>query len=184
MKPLHMARNFIRACVCNGEQVIDATAGNGYDTFFLAQQVGDGGKVFSFDVQEEALGRTRKLLEEKNLLHRVVLILDGHEHISYHVEKPVAAIMFNLGYLPGGDHSIITRPKTTVRALQAGLSMLKPQGIITLVVYTGHEGGEEEKRALISLCQRLDQKQFTVLHYSMVNQVNDPPSLIVVEKIH
>ncbi len=184
IKPLYMAREFIRACACNGELVIDATAGNGRDTLFLARQVGDKGKVLSFDVQKEAIERTRKLLEDENLLHRVVLILDSHERMPYYVQDPVAAIMFNLGYLPGGDHKIITRPETTVNALKAGLLMLRPKGIITLTIYTGHEGGAEERTALLSFCKNLNQKQFTVLHYNIVNQINDPPSLLVIEKIH
>jgi len=181
-KPLHMAREFVSACVRSGESVIDATAGNGHDTLFLAHLVGGQGKVFSFDVQKEAIQATRRLLESENLAQRVVLILDSHEHMADYVRDPVAAIMFNLGYLPGSDHRIITRPETTVAALQDGLLMLRPGGIITVVVYTGHEGGAEERNALFSCCANLSQQQFTVLHYGVINQVNNPPSLLVIEK--
>lgn len=184
IKPLYMAREFISACVRSGELVIDATAGNGHDTLFLARQVGDKGKVLSFDVQQEAIQRTQQLLGKENLLHRVDLILDSHEHLQDYAHQPVAAIMFNLGYLPGSDHQIITRPETTVKAIKAGLTILRRGGIITTVVYTGHEGGKEEQAAIFAFCKNLSQKHFTVLHYSIINQINDPPSLLVIEKIH
>ncbi|RJX26488.1 MAG: methyltransferase domain-containing protein [Dethiobacter sp.] len=183
-KPLSMAREFVSAYVSHGDLVIDATAGNGHDTLFLARLVGEKGKVLSFDLQQEALEKTRRRLKGENLMHRVDLILDSHEHMSHYVHGLVSAIMFNLGYLPGGDHAIITRPETTVNALKAGLLILRPGGIITIVLYTGHEGGKEEKAALFDFCTNLNQQQFTVFHYCVLNQVNDPPSLLVIEKIH
>jgi len=184
VKPLHMAKKFISSCIQEGDLAVDATAGNGHDTLFLASLVGDSGKVISFDVQKEALLRTQNLLKRENLLHRVELILDTHEHIQDYVSYPVAAIMFNLGYLPGSDHRIITKPEATVNAIKAGLAVLKPGGIITVVIYTGHEGGKEEQAAIFALCKTLNQKHYTALHYSIINQVNHPPSLLVIEKIH
>ncbi len=184
IKPLYMARKFVSSCVRIGETVIDATAGNGHDTLFLAQLVGDQGKVFSFDVQKEAIEKTRQLLERENLIGRVALILDSHEHMPEYVHEPVSVIMFNLGYLPGSDHQIITRPESTINAVKAGLLLLRPGGIITLMIYTGHEGGKEEKAALFSLCEALNQKQFTVLYYNIINQIHHPPSLLVIEKNH
>ncbi len=182
MKPLQMARHFIAACVANGDLVVDATAGNGHDTLFLARLVGRQGRVFSFDRQKKAIANTRQRLGDENLLPRVDLIQDGHEHLASYLLSPVAAVMFNLGYLPGGDHVLITRPRTTLLALDAGLRKLRPGGIITIVCYTGHEGGKEEKEALVGYLQGLEQKYFKVLHYEIINQANEPPSLLVVEK--
>ncbi len=184
IKSLHMAREYIRSCVREGDSVIDATAGNGHDTLFLAHQVGDKGKVFSFDLQKEAIERTGQLLENKRMIHRVVLIQDSHERMPDYVVGPVSAIMFNLGYLPGGDRKVITYPEPTVSALSSGLMMLRPKGIITVTIYTGHAGGIEESNAILSFCAGLNQDQFTALHYRIINQVNDPPSLVVIEKIH
>ena len=101
VKSLQMAKRYISACVSEGEQVVDATCGNGRDTLFLAELVGEKGKVFSFDIQAEALSKTRRLLEANNLLSRVHLIQSGHEHIQDYVHGKIAAVMFNLGYLPG-----------------------------------------------------------------------------------
>ena len=181
-KPLQMARNFISACVANGDFAVDATAGNGHDTLFLARLVGTQGRVISFDRQKKAIENTRRRLKAENLLSRVDLIQDGHEHMANYLLNPVAAVMFNLGYLPGGDHALITRPHTTLQALSASLFKLRPGGTITIVCYTGHEGGKEEKAALVSYLQDLEQKYFKVLHYAVINQVNEPPSLLVIEK--
>jgi predicted methyltransferase len=181
-KPLQMARHYISTCVVEGDLVVDATAGNGHDTLFLARLVGSRGRVIAFDKQKKAIENTRHRLTGENLLSRVDLILDGHERMADHLPGPVAAVMFNLGYLPGGDHALITKPQTTLRALDAAFLRLRPGGIITIVCYTGHRGGREEKSALMNYLQDLEQKQFKVLHYAIINQVNEPPSLLVIEK--
>lgn len=182
VKSLQMAKRYISARVSEGDLVVDATCGNGRDTLFLAELVGKTGKVFSFDIQVEALAKTRRLLEANNLSNRVNLIQSGHEHIQDYVHGRVAAVMFNLGYLPGGDHGITTRPDTTVAALAKSLQLLCTGGIVTIVVYSGHEGGKEEKDALLNYCSHLNQDQFTALYYTIINQINEPPSLLVLER--
>lgn len=182
-KPLIMARQFISNHVSNGDHVVDATAGNGWDTLLLAQLVGNGGKVFAFDIQKEALTSTRELLEVKGLLHRVQLIIDGHEHMNSYLDGSISAAMFNLGYLPGGVHSIITRPETTIKALKAVLQKLREGGLVTIVIYRGHDGGRAEESALLAYASRLKQQKFTVLHYDIINQGNMPPCLMVIEKL-
>ncbi|NLJ56635.1 MAG: hypothetical protein GX334_06260 [Firmicutes bacterium] len=181
-KPLKMARAYVAACVAGGELAVDATAGNGYDTLFLARLVGANGKVMAFDIQKKAIENTCRRLKAAKMLSRVTLVPDGHENMVHYIHQPVAAVMFNLGYLPGGDHLLVTRPKTTLAALGAGLQLLRPGGVVTIVCYTGHQGGPEEKAALLGCLSGLEQKQFTVLHYTLLNQVNEPPSLLVIEK--
>ena len=182
-KSVLMARKYISSCVSDGDRVIDATCGNGHDTLFLAEIVGEKGKVFSFDIQPEALTNTRRLLEANNLADRVHLIQSGHERMDSHVHEKVAAVMFNLGYLPGGNHKIITRPDTTVEALAKSLQLLCAGGVVTVVVYSGHEGGREEKNTLLNYCRNLNQEYFTVLYYEIINQINEPPSLLVIERL-
>lgn len=75
---LPFSKSLLEKIVSAGETVIDATAGNGYDTLFLAKLVGESGKVFSFDVQQEAIDSTKAKLEEAKL-ENVSLILDGHQ---------------------------------------------------------------------------------------------------------
>lgn len=173
---------FIDKIVNPGDTVIDATMGNGYDTLYLAKLVGNAGKVYAFDVQEEALKSTKKKVERDNLQGYVELILDGHENIDKYVKEEVSCVLFNLGYLPRAKHNIITKPETTLQALEKSLNLLKPNGVISVAIYTGHEGGMDEKNEVCQYLNNLDQNYYNVLHMNFTNQVNNPPELILVEK--
>lgn len=105
-----IAQKQVAEVLREGDRAVDATAGNGWDTLFLARLVGPDGRVYAFDIQQAALDETAALLRKNKLLERVDLIHAGHEAMASYVKEPVAAVMFNLGYLPGGDHSIVTRP--------------------------------------------------------------------------
>lgn len=141
-----------------GDRAVDATAGNGHDTVFLAEQVGAGGRVWAFDIQRQALEATQRRLRDRGLEGRVSLVSAGHEtlaeHLPRHARGGLAAVMFNLGYLPGGDHRLVTRPETTQAALSAAWRLLAPGGLISLMVYRGHAGGREEYLALQDWCRR------------------------------
>ena len=165
-----------------GDIVVDATMGNGYDTKYLAEKVGENGFVYAFDVQEEAIKSTAKKLEKENLSDRVKLILDGHENMDKYVDKEVACVLFNLGYLPRAKHQIITQPETTIKAIQHSLRLLKPHGIISIAIYTGHPGGMEEKNTIYDFVKNLDQSEFNVLESGFINQINNPPQLVLIEK--
>ncbi|MCL6545959.1 MAG: class I SAM-dependent methyltransferase, partial [Bryobacteraceae bacterium] len=121
--------------VKRGSVVVDATAGKGNDTLFLARLVGRHGKVYAFDIQDGALARTFSLLERHGLAGRVELVYAGHERLLEFVREPVDAVMYNLGYLPGGDQAIVTKPETTLASLGAALEILRPGGRVSLVSY-------------------------------------------------
>jgi len=91
---------------------------------FLASLVGENGRVFGFDIQDKAIANTTKKLTDLNLIDRVTLIKDGHQNMDKYIDCPVKAVMFNLGYLPSGDHSISTRPETTIQALSKAMELL------------------------------------------------------------
>ncbi|MDK2565003.1 class I SAM-dependent methyltransferase [Romboutsia sedimentorum] len=173
---------YLEKIINEGDIVVDATMGNGYDTKYLAQKVGENGFVYSFDVQEEAIKSTAKKLEKENLDKRVKLILDGHENMDKHVEKEVSCIVFNLGYLPRAKHRIITKPNTTIKAIEHSLKLLKPHGVVSISIYTGHEGGMDEKNSVYDFVKNLDQSDFDVLECGFVNQINNPPQLVLIEK--
>ncbi len=180
---LEISHIMIKSVVKPGDTVIDATAGNGHDTAFLAELVGDSGKVYAFDIQREAVERTRKRLGERNLGHRVTLINDGHQNMDLYVKDRVRAVMFNLGYLPGGDHSIATRAETTIAALEKAMGLLEVNGLITIVVYYGGDSGFEEKEEVLKFVETIDFRRFTVMKTCFVNQPNCPPILVAIEKL-
>jgi tRNA A58 N-methylase Trm61 len=182
-KPLEFARELISSALNTGEIAIDATCGNGYDTVFLAELVGDNGSVLAFDIQEQAIENTRQRLAAADLSGCVSLILDSHENLSRHLDGPVKAAMFNLGYLPGGNHSVVTKPESTIKALSAVLDSLTVGGMVTLVVYSGHPGGEVEYQTVKKYLLALPQQQFTVLEYRFINQRGNPPLLLAVTRI-
>ncbi len=179
-KALDLAHHLVSLQVRPGDIVTDATAGNGHDTLALARQVGPKGRVYAFDIQPWAITRTRELVNREGMAGRVTLILDGHEHMTRHVKEKPAAVMFNLGYLPEGNREVITTADTTVTGIQEALHLLKPGGLVTIVIYTGHQGSLEEKEAVINYCRHLDQRQYTVMHVNFINQAHHPPELLAI----
>jgi len=165
-----------------GDYVIDATAGNGNDTLFLAEEVGPRGHVYTFDIQEEALVKTAERLKERKLDARVTLIQDGHEKLSQYVTAPVSAVMYNLGYLPGSNRQVTTEAVSSLESFKQALNLLNPGGMITVVLYPGHPKGSCEKEALLPVCNNLPSSDYAVLHIKLINQANDPPELLVVQK--
>lgn len=167
--------HFLQDYIEKNDCCVDATAGNGCDTEFLCRMAGEGGKVYAFDIQRAALEHTRQRLRETGLLNRAVLIEDGHEHMKDYIKEPVSAMIFNFGYLPGGDHQIATDPETSIEAVRQGLELLKPGGIMNLCIYSGGDTGYEEKDALLRFLKGLDAKKWLVIASSYYNRKNDPP---------
>lgn len=182
-KPLVMARELVGSCLKPGFAAVDATCGNGHDTVYLAECVGPGGVVYAFDVQEQAIAGTKKRLADAGLLDRVKLLHGSHGDEHRWPAAGIGAVMFNLGYLPGGDHTLVTQPDSTVAALRAAAARLNRGGMITLVIYTGHPGGYEEFAAVRQYAASLPQENFTVLEYRTINQINDPPSLLAIFRL-
>jgi len=165
-----------------GDRAVDATAGNGNDTVFLAEKVGFSGCVHAFDIQEEALSNTLEKLNKKGLQRRVSLLLTGHEYLLQYVQEPVSVIMYNLGYLPGGNREITTKCDTTLESIKQALKLLLPGGLITIVLYPGHPEGAEERNYLLPFFADLSTSDYTVSQYKLINQGHGPPELVVVQK--
>jgi cyclopropane fatty-acyl-phospholipid synthase-like methyltransferase len=182
---LPFTRSILEQVIQEGDTVVDATMGNGLDTLFLASRVGPTGAVLAYDVQEEAVTKTRQRLEEEGYLGQARLLLKGHETVAEELEQldsPITAAMFNLGYRPGGDKDIVTEPTTTIQALYALRQSLKKNGVITLVIYPGHDEGKIEKEALLQEISSWDQNDYQILQYQFINQKNDPPFLVAILK--
>jgi len=181
---LTYSHTLLSECVGPGDTVVDATVGNGHDTIFLASLVGKTGHVIGFDIQEAALKETQTQLTLTGLAPQVELHATGHEHVGDYLTAttPVSGAIFNLGYLPGGDKSLITQPTTTLAAVTELLKHLPRGGRIILVVYYGHPGGQTERNAVVDFCQQLPQKVYQVLQYGFINQVHNPPFLLAIER--
>ena len=177
-RPLELAHDFLAQVITKDDVVVDATMGNGYDTLFLAKLAK---QVYAFDIQEQALEKTSQRIQEAGLTN-VDLILQGHETVDQYVTEVKAAI-FNLGYLPSADKSIITQPQTTIEALDKLCQMLVKGGRIAIMIYYGHEGGDIERDSVMDFVSQLPQQEYTATIYRTLNQINNPPFLVMIEKL-
>ncbi len=174
----------------SGDWVVDATAGNGHDTVFLARHVLPDGRVFVFDVQAEAIVQTRARLEKADSgvspLENISLHHAGHERLAEllppEAQGKLRAIMFNLGYLPGGDKALITKVETTLSALQQALDWLAADGVLTVVIYPGHEGGGKEAEAVQQWMAELPSERFEAQRLGYVNFRPTTPFCLAVRK--
>ncbi|MBF7094814.1 class I SAM-dependent methyltransferase [Streptococcus sp. HF-1907] len=179
-RPIRLSHDFLAEVLDNEAVAVDATMGNGNDTAFLAKL---SQKVYAFDVQEQALINTRKRLDEQKI-DNAQLILDGHEHVDQYVSEPIRAAIFNLGYLPSADKTIITKPNTTLEAIKKILERLEDGGRVSLMIYYGHEGGNVEKDAVLEFVKDLPQEDFATMLYQPLNQIHTPPFLVMIEKLN
>lgn len=180
--PVALCHLILRQRVGTGGRVVDATCGNGNDSLFLAGIVGEQGRVWSFDIDGDALDATREKLRARSLESVVELVHAGHERLGEFVDQPLHAVVFNLGYLPGGQKVTVTRPDTTQAALEQALELLLPGGVILVVVYTGHPGGAEEACAVDAWASALPSPGFNVWCGRLLNRRADSPYLLMVEK--
>ncbi|AUS25686.1 class I SAM-dependent methyltransferase [Paenibacillus polymyxa] len=186
---LSYAHQLVAARVQPGDTAIDATVGTGADTLFLAKAAGKRGRVYGFDIQQAALDYARRRLEEdsSSSLAEVSLLLQGHEQMREAVPDllhgKVAAVMFNLGYLPseGADLTVITHTDSTLVALEAALHLLRPRGILTAVLYPGHAGGREEAEAVLQWASALPVSSGQSIIYRQL-QRDASPYVVAVEK--
>ena len=179
---LQIIQHVLELHVQKGDICIDATAGRGRDTLFLSGLVGESGHVTAFDIQQEAVDSTRELLL-KNQKSNFDVILDSHANMqNYFQTGTVSCITFNFGWLPAGNHHIFTKPESSIEAIRQGLRLLKPDGIMTLILYYGRETGFQERDALLEFLPTLDSNLYTVIEMPFVNRQNCPPIPIVIFK--
>ncbi len=179
----HIIREHLQA----GDIALDATCGNGHDTLFLQQLIGNTGILYAFDIQLLALEITQKRLQQVNASPQTTLIQASHsdmvKHIPTALHGKVAAIMFNLGYLPGADKSVKTCTKTTLPALNAAIELLAINGILTVMAYPGHPGGDEESLQIDKWLEQIDQNRVNVTTYYSHVPKPHAPRLHLVKKI-
>lgn len=176
--------HFIQHQVRPGDLTIDATMGNGHDTLLLSNLCGPDGSVLAFDIQPQALAITKERLQSANAPKNYTLIQDSHANLTtYASPNTVSCIVFNLGYLPGGDHSLSTSPKTTLPALEQSLTLLKTGGLLSLCIYSGGDSGFEERDCVLSWLKNLDSRKYLVIKSDYYNRPNNPPIPVLVIKL-
>lgn len=180
-----LAHDAVSKVLQPGDIAIDCTAGNGWDTLFLARAVGPTGHVYAFDIQCTAIQSTDRLLTQHAV--RSCVTLENRSHAEWIDRVPqehrskIQAAMMNLGYLPNGDKSITTNTTSTVAAIQSLLDWVRPTGLLSILAYTGHPGGQEETNAVRELLAKLDSKIFRVSQEPVV-PTSKAPILFTVEK--
>ena len=179
------ALHIVRAYVKPGDTVVDATCGNGHDTLALASM--EPARLYAFDVQEEAVRATIALLEangySKSISEGNIIVKQlAHEEMTGFVAFPVKAIVFNLGYLPGGDKTLTTRAETTLTAVQSAMELLQPDGLICITMYSGHGEGKREKEVLLDFAESLDAAEWHTAYISMPNQRHAPPEILLITR--
>ena len=184
-RPLVCAHAWVASVVQTGDYVVDATAGNGHDTLFLAQLVGPHGQIDVFDVQEAALISTQQRLVHANCWYPGIRFHAlSHSHMATIVKPGVRCIMFNLGYLPGGDHNIRTQAESTLTALEQATKLVTPGGLISVVCYPGHHGGREESKLVSEWMKKLDPHSWRVSQVAHWNAPGDAPFLLAAFRLH
>ncbi|MDL2249015.1 methyltransferase domain-containing protein [Tyzzerella sp. OttesenSCG-928-J15] len=181
-KTIDVAHSFVKPHISQGDICIDATCGAGFDTAFLSTAAGAYGKVLSFDIQHEAIETAKLNIADHPFYSNITFINSGHQHIDEYAEKAtVSCIMFNLGWLPGGNHEIRTKTQTTISAITKSLTLIKPTGIISLCLYCGKEMGHDEKKAVLEFAKKLP-SEFDVIYIDYLNKNNPPTNLFIVRK--
>lgn len=176
------AQELVESALDEGGVAVDATMGNGNDTQRLCQRVGASGRVYAFDVQEEAVAHTAERLRLAGLEGRATLFCRSHVEIAQLVPELADAVVFNLGWLPGAEHCVTTQVDSTLRAVGAALDKLKPGGVLTICVYPGHAEGAREREALLAWAAALDARRFDVIYKTFLNQPKNPPCLLAVQR--
>jgi hypothetical protein len=186
MEIIKLAHRWVRDVLFDGALAIDATVGNGHDTLFLARCVGPAGTVLGFEVQEAALSIARRHAEEACLGGRIRFYLESHAGLADRWQQDFPgqtpqAVLFNLGYLPGGDKQVTTRLESTLTALEASIALLAPGGLISVVLYPGHEEGARETEAVLAWAKALA-GPWEVTLCQPLNRSPRAPRLLVVER--
>lgn len=173
----YILKNYIK----NDMIIADMTLGNGYDSCNILSYLNGTGFLYALDIQDLAINKSMENLKKINY-NNYKLIKDSHINFDKYIKEEIDLAIFNLGYLPGGDKSITTKSEDVLICIEKLLVKLKNNGLVLLTLYPGHKNGADEKECLEKYFKILNQKNFNVLKYDFINQKNNPPYVIMIEK--
>ena len=177
---IELHKHFILQHLREGDVAVDFTMGNGNDTLFLSKAVGERGRVYAFDIQEEALNATRERLLAENAPENYTLICASHHRVREFVKEPIKAGMFNLGYLPRSNRkSVTTMRETTMPAVEAAINMLLPDGVLIIAIYPGHEEGALEGDMLREYFKTTSRFKICPSEFHILNSPTSPYFFLV-----
>ena len=129
------------------------------------------------------MDRTEERLRQDGWSDITTVICDSHANMGAYAEpESVDCIVFNLGWLPGGDHTIFTHADSTIAAIEAGMTLLRKGGLMCVSMYYGGASGYEERDALMEYWKTIDSNRFTVLVTQFANRTGDPPIPVFIIK--
>lgn len=178
----HTAHKLIAEAYPKINCAIDATCGNGHDTLFLAKRCSEKGKVFSFDIQQQAIQVAKKRITENTLTNKVAFFCTSHENMQQHITQKAQVIMFNLGYLPNADKSITTQANSTIKALNSACQLLSNNGLLSILCYPGHAEGKIETEQVKQWLNKLDKQPFIIETHQSNVPTESSPILFIIRK--
>lgn len=173
-----LALHLCSAYIEKDQIAVDCTCGNGHDTLWLAKRCK---KVYSFDIQEAAISEAKRLLDDNGVTN-VELIHDGHQNVKDYVEEIPNVIVFNLGFLPGGDKAVTTKRESSLVAIKSALEMIAVDGIISITMYPGHEEGKHEQNLILEWAKSLSSREYHCVFANMLNQSDRAPQVLWITK--
>lgn len=183
---VHIAQQTMQRFLSPGDIAVDATVGAGYDTGFLARSVGPKGRVYGFDVQQEALDRATENLTKADLMDRVTLFHAGHETMAdllpADTHGMIKAVSFNLGYLPASDSPVTTQVETSLTAIRTAMDLLHRRGVISIAIYGGHPQGQVEQKELKAWAAAVPYDEFRIASYEFTNKERNQETLLLMER--
>ena len=174
---VRLVQDYLAAHLPHAALCIDATCGNGGDTAFLCRLTAPEGRVLGFDIQPEAIASTRARLEQAGVpAGQYALHCDSHAHLLQYVQPGTAdAVMFNFGWLPGADHAVFSTADSSIPALEAALTALRPGGVLSAILYSGRVIGTGEKQSILGWLRALPLEKYTVLVCDFANWADTAP---------
>lgn len=162
----------------NAAIFIDATCGNGHDTLILAKF--EPNALYAIDINPEAIKKTQERLKEYS---NIQYFCQSHAQFPEEIEPgTVDLIVYNLGYLPGGDKCDTTEAQSTLMSLYSAVNLIRKGGLISVTCYPGHPEGEREEKAILDWAKRLDKNNWNVVYTQWLNKEKSP-TLLLFEKI-
>lgn len=165
--------------------LVDGTAGNGWDTLYLVKYSSKEARIFSFDIQPDAIENTRNLIEKDNLegLKKVNFVCENHKNFQEHIKNPIDVAMMNLGYLPNGKKFLTTHVEDSFETIIQLMFKLKLHGAMSITCYPGHPEGKIEYEVISDFLATISSQDFQIMRIEKWNHIAEPPIAFLIERI-